>query len=84
VKKEEMAQEIQAQLSTLKDHADSLNQVCDGLQQMLRNGGGDVAFTTVENTKKLIDEINVPELKAALEKTFKTLKARAVARVKEI
>jgi prefoldin subunit 5 len=82
MQKDEMSKEISEQLSTLKEQAEHLNKFCQSIQLMLRNG--DVAFTTVEEAKQLLAELKPSELKLALDKTFKTLKARAIARVKEI
>lgn len=80
--KEDMQKEIQEQLVGLREHAQSLNKLVDSLQIMLRSG--DVAFTTVEQMKEVVAGIKTNELKQSLDKTFKTLKARAVQRVKEI
>lgn len=77
-----MSKEISAQLATLREQAQNLTKLCDSLQMTVR--GGDVTFGTVEEVKKLCGEVKATELKASLDKTFKTLKARAIARVKEI
>ncbi len=82
--REDMSKEVNEQLATLREQAQSLTKLCDSLQQMLRSQGGDVAFSTVEQAKLLVQEIKPGELKSSLDKTFKVLKARAVARVKEI
>jgi hypothetical protein len=84
MQKEEMSKEISEQLSTLKEQAEGLNKLCASLHTMLRSGSGDVAFTTVEEVKQLLADLKPADLKVALDKTFKTLKARATTRIKEI
>ena len=79
--KEEMAKEISEELSTLKDHADSLNKLIEDLQATLRPTG-DVTFTTMERTKTALASFT--DSKVSLEKVRKALKARAAARNKEV
>jgi hypothetical protein len=84
MQKDEMSKEINEQLSALKEKAEGLSKLCSSLHTMLRSGSGDVTFTTVEETKQLLADLNPSELKTSLDKVFKTLKARATTRIKEI
>lgn len=78
MQKEEMSKEIGEQLQTLREHAQSLTKLCESLQLAVR---GDVSFAAIDETKKVLGEIR--DVKEAVEKSHKALKARAVARMKE-
>lgn len=78
--KEDMTKEIAAQLSTLKDHAESLNKLLEDLQLTVRPTG-DVSFAALDKSKEVLDQIT--DVRASLQKVRTTLKARAQARMKE-
>jgi hypothetical protein len=81
MKKEEMIQEINSNLSTLKDQATALTNLVNSLQMTVRSG--DVSFQSLDEAGKLLNEFKENPIKQTVEKVHKTLKARAVARVKE-
>lgn len=78
MQKEEMSKELQAQLQTVKEHAADLNKLCESLSQAIR---GDVSFIALDETKAVLE--GMKDVREAVEKSRKALKARAVARMKE-
>jgi len=79
MQKEEMSKEIAEQLQTLREHAQDLTKLCESLQLAVR---GDVSFTAIDETKRVLGGLK--EAKEAIEKSHKVLKARALARMKEV
>lgn len=78
MKKEEMSKDVGEQLATLREHAQDLTKLCESLGLAVR---GDVSFSAIDETKKVLEGFK--DAKAACEKAQRTLKARAVARMKE-
>lgn len=80
--KEEANKEVAEQMVFLRAHQENITKLVAALDHVAR--GSDVAFSTVEETKRILAQLNAPELKRVLEKTFKVVRERAVSRVKEI
>lgn len=78
--KEAMTKEVSEQLSTLKEHAESLSKLIDDLQLIIRPTG-DVTFSALDKSKQLLE--GMTEVRASVQKVRTTLKARAQARMKE-
>lgn len=78
--KEDMSKEIVEQLTTLKEHAESLGKLLEDLQLTIRPQG-DVSFAALDKSKEVLE--NITGVRTSVEKVRRALKARAVARMKE-
>lgn len=78
--KDELNKEVQDNLTTIKDHADSLNKFLEDIQGTLRPTG-DASLVTLERSKEALASFT--EAKLSLEKIRKALKARATQRLKD-
>lgn len=78
--KETMTKELTEQLSVLKDHAESLGKLLEDLNLIVRPTG-DVLFSALDKSKAVLDSMT--EVRTSVQKVRTTLKARAMARMKE-
>lgn len=76
--KEEMNKELKEQLQVIRDHATGLTKL---LESLTHASNSDVSFAAIDETKNILEDL--PEVKQAIEKSRKALKARAQARMKE-
>jgi hypothetical protein len=77
--REKMAQELGAELSTLKEFSDLAGKL---LADVMSAKMGDVTFSTTEETKRLLALL--PEYKTSVGKVRAALKARTAQRNKEV
>jgi hypothetical protein len=76
--KEEMNKEIGEAITGLREHAQNITKLVDNLQMTLR--GGDIAFSTVEETARILEGLKGTNPAKEVAKIHKAMKARAKAR----
>jgi nucleoid DNA-binding protein len=76
--KEELNKEVKEQLQTIKQHQADLTKLVEALVHV---SNGDVSFAALDETKSMLEGFS--EVRVAIEKSRKALKARAQARMKE-
>lgn len=75
---DEMNKQIGEAITGLREHAENVNRLVDNLTMTLR--GGDIAFSTVEETKRILDSIKGSNPAKEVEKIHRAMKARAKTR----